>query len=382
WMRLIPFARSSRQPASGEFNRKWTLQPTSGEAGRGTDLEAAVREAIAALPGGMVPRVVLLSDGNENHGSIARASWLAQQLHVPIDTIALAGRPRPNLRVESVSLPVLAFTGEKFPIDLVVSSPAKASGTVELTAEGKVLGTSPISLEPGNNQLRVHASLNVEGAVDISGVVKTSSAGEVRFEQAITLRRPRVLYVSQDPAGTEANLLNTLQASKFDVQRTSDPTQGNLNDYQLVVFNNWDLESIPAARKEALEEFAKQGGGVLVIGGERNVYAENKKTEDALDRLLPAKLAPPRSPEGTCVVLIIDKSSSMEGRKMELARLSAIGVIENLRPTDMVGVLIFDNSFQWAVPIRKAEDRTTIKRLVAGITPDGGTQIAPALNEA
>jgi Ca-activated chloride channel family protein len=81
-------------------------------------------------------------------------------------------------------------------------------------------------------------------------------------------------------------------------------------------------------------------------------------------------------------VLIMDKSSSMEGRKMELARLSAIGVIENLRPTDMVGVLIFDNSFQWAVPIRKAEDRTTIKRLVAGITPDGGTQIAPALAEA
>ena len=121
WMRVIPFARSSRQPASGEFNTRWMLQQTSGEAGRGTDLEAAVREAIASLPGGMVPRVILLSDGNENHGSIARASWLAQHLHVPIDTIALAGRPRPNLRVESVSLPLLAFTGEKFPIDLVVS---------------------------------------------------------------------------------------------------------------------------------------------------------------------------------------------------------------------------------------------------------------------
>lgn len=67
---------------------------------------------------------------------------------------------------------------------------------------------------------------------------------------------------------------------------------------------------------------------------------------------------------------------------MELARLAAIGVIENLRPVDLVGVLIFDNSFQWAVPIRKAEDRQLIKRLVAGITPDGGTQIAPALSEA
>ena len=64
------------------------------------------------------------------------------------------------------------------------------------------------------------------------------------------------------------------------------------------------------------------------------------------------------------------------------AELSGIGVIDNLRPVDYVGVLIFDNSFQWAVPIRRAEDRGTIKRLIAGVMPDGGTQIAPALAEA
>jgi hypothetical protein len=72
----------------------------------------------------------------------------------------------------------------------------------------------------------------------------------------------------------------------------------------------------------------------------------------------------------------------MEGRKIELARAAAVGVVDNLKPEDHVGVLIFDNSFQWAVPIRKAEDKSLIKRLIAGITPDGGTQIAPALNEA
>ena len=72
----------------------------------------------------------------------------------------------------------------------------------------------------------------------------------------------------------------------------------------------------------------------------------------------------------------------MEGRKIELARLSAIGVIDHLRPIDSIGVLIFDNSFQWAVPMRRAEDKVLIKRLVSGITPDGGTQIAPALTEA
>src|SRR5207253_6690682 len=37
---------------------------------------------------------------------------------------------------------------------------------------------------------------------------------------------------------------------------------------------------------------------------------------------------------------------------------------------------------QWTVPVRKADDRASIKKLISGITPDGGTQIAPALTEA
>ena len=151
-----------------------------------------------------------------------------------------------------------------------------------------------------------------------------------------------------------------------------------------MVINNWDARTVPADRKRRhWKTSCKQGGGLLWIAGEHNVYDEKKDApDDALERTLPAKLAPPRTPEGTCVVLIIDKSSSMEGSKIELARLAAIGVVDNLRPIDSVGVLIFDNSFQWAVPIRHAEDRAMIKRLISGITPDGGTQIAPALTEA
>ncbi len=72
----------------------------------------------------------------------------------------------------------------------------------------------------------------------------------------------------------------------------------------------------------------------------------------------------------------------MEGKKIELARLAAIGVVENLKPDDRVGVLIFDNSFMWDVPIRSADNKTMIKREISGIIPDGGTQIAPALTEA
>ena len=98
--------------------------------------------------------------------------------------------------------------------------------------------------------------------------------------------------------------------------------------------------------------------------------------------LLPANLAPPRTPESTVVVLVLDKSSSMEGRKMDLARQSAMGVVDNLREVDQVGVLAFDNTFEWAIPVRANDDPRRLKQTIAGIIADGGTQIAPALKEA
>ncbi|MCC6861313.1 MAG: VWA domain-containing protein [Bryobacterales bacterium] len=382
WTRVLPFAKAVRRTQPQELDGKsWKLNYTQGPDARGTDLEAAFREAVATLPVGMVPRVVLISDGKENLGSAARGAWQAQQLGIPVDTVSLAGRPAPRLRVESVSLPTQVFSGERFPMDVTVQTPHRSSAEVEITAEGKALGVTRVQLEPGVNHFRVHARVAATGAIDLAGRIRAPDLGEAGFEYAVTLRRPKALLISQDPPGTEVHLLKVLEANQFEVDRAAGDIPEELDAYQLVVFNNWDAESVPAVRQAGIENYVKNGGGLLWIAGERNIYVE-KKIEDPLARTLPARLAPPRTPEGTCVVLIVDKSSSMEGRKMELARLAAIGVIDNLRPIDLVGVLIFDNSFQWAVPIRRAEDRSLIKRLVAGVMADGGTQIAPALAEA
>ncbi len=383
WTRVIPFARVTRPLAASEQDKGIHLAHTAGAAGHGTDLEYAIRDGAASLPAGMVPRLLLVSDGNENLGSVARAIWQAQQLGIPIDTVPLAGRAKPGLLLEGVTIPGQVFSGERFPIDVAVESPRAARAKVELTAEGKAIGGSEVDLQEGLNHLRLQASVNAAGAIAMAGRIAADGLGEARFEDSVTLRSPRVLVVSHDPAASEEHLLRALEANRFEVRQSPGGVPLKLDDYQLVVINNWDMESIAPAAKTALEDYVKQGGGLVWIAGEHNVYVDKKgKPEDALERTLPAKLAPPRSPEGTAVVLIIDKSSSMEGRKIELARLAAIGVVDNLRSIDSVGVLIFDNSFQWAVPIRRAEDRGTIKKLISGITPDGGTQIAPALTEA
>ena len=377
---IFPFARTPR--ALTEKEADFNLIHTPGADGRGTNLEAPIRQALASLPAGMLHRIALITDGNENDGAVTRAAWQAQQNGISIDTIALAGRSQPQLRTEAVGIPGAVFTGERFPVDLTIYSPRNIAATIELSAEGKAIGTHPITLETGENRVRIRTSLNAAGAIDVSGKIEAAGLGESRFEDAVTVRRPRVEWVSEDPAGTEGHIVDVLTANRFDIIQ-SKTLPADLDGTQLVAFNNIDMEGIPPADKQRVETFVQGGGGALIIAGERNSYVDHKGApEDPLARTFPAKLVPPRSPQGTCVVLIIDKSSSMEGKKIELARQAASGVVENLKPDDRVGVLIFDNSFMWDVPIRTADNKPLIKREIAGIIPDGGTQIAPALNEA
>ena len=92
-----------------------------------------------------------------------------QQLGVPVDTIALQGRPQPLLKTEAVGIPGAVFAGERFPVDLTIYAPRAVAATVELSAEGKPLGTSKVSLEAGENRVRIRTSLNASGAIDLSG---------------------------------------------------------------------------------------------------------------------------------------------------------------------------------------------------------------------
>jgi uncharacterized membrane protein len=381
WLRIVPFSSHARPLEKAELGKSIHFLRASDSSDRATNFEAAISDSLSAVPTGHIPKLVLMSDGNDNEGSAARAIASLQQMHIAVDTIPLNGRTAGGMRLISAAAPSTAYAGEQVPVDLRIDSGGATEATVRLSAEGKPLGESVVTLKAGINDVHLHARVNSEGVTSISGRVRATDGNEVEFNHALALLRAKVALYSGDTPAMEENLSRALTEAGFDITRWGNLKSLSSNSTQLLVLNNVDLNAIPPTEKHQIANFVRDGGGLLLIGGEHQQYKEDKKL-DALDEALPAKIAPPKTPEGTCVALIIDKSSSMEGRKIELARLSAIGVVDHLRLIDSIGVLIFDNSFQWAVPMRKAEDKTLIKRLISGIVPDGGTQIAPALTEA
>jgi Ca-activated chloride channel family protein len=75
------------------------------------------------------------------------------------------------------------------------------------------------------------------------------------------------------------------------------------------------------------------------------------------------------------VALVIDRSGSMQGEKIERAREAAIGALELLQPTDIVSVIAYDSDVSVLVPATRLTDREQVASVIRSIAADGNTAL-------
>jgi Ca-activated chloride channel homolog len=73
--------------------------------------------------------------------------------------------------------------------------------------------------------------------------------------------------------------------------------------------------------------------------------------------------------------LVIDRSGSMQGKKIEYARQAAIYAIEQLLPTDRASVTIYDDKVDVIVPNTLVQNKTDICQKIRHITERGMTNL-------
>ena len=100
--------------------------------------------------------------------------------------------------------------------------------------------------------------------------------------------------------------------------------------------------------------------------------------------VLAPRVAHAQTPSCTrlAVTLLVDRSGSMTGRKLEAAKTGAEAAVDRLGPDDCVAVLAFDHATTTVVPMQRVANRAAIKAAIATIQAGGGTDIAVALDGA
>lgn len=82
------------------------------------------------------------------------------------------------------------------------------------------------------------------------------------------------------------------------------------------------------------------------------------------------------------IVVVLDRSGSMAGSKIDLAKEATKETLSLLREKDSFGVLTFDYNFQWALKIADVQNKDVMREAVGRIIATGNTNIYPALREA
>ncbi len=75
------------------------------------------------------------------------------------------------------------------------------------------------------------------------------------------------------------------------------------------------------------------------------------------------------------VALVIDRSGSMQGPRIEAARKAAMAAVDRLSPRDIVSVVSYDDRVEVEVPATRATNPSAIKQKIAQLTPRGSTAI-------
>ncbi|MGD0517340.1 MAG: VWA domain-containing protein [Thermoguttaceae bacterium] len=377
-MSLLPFAA---KPGGGVGKNISPPDPM------GTDLAAAVAMARAAIPARYVPRIVLLTDGNETSGDLCAA---AQAAGVPISVVPLQGSSDGEVYIASVQAPSQVREGEPFAVDVVVWSACENECRVWLYRGSEPLANRRVHLAAGENRAGFRLSLVGQSAGTLAARVE--AVGDVtpeNNEAAVTVHvtpPPRALLVASRP-GLVETLVRSLCRKNIRTEVLAPnalPDRPDLlQNYDLLVLSNVPAISLSQRQMEAIQNYVRLGGGLIVLGGDHALTPGGYRNT-VLEEILPLVCEPnaDRPKPTLAMVLVLDCSGSMEGEKMRLVKLATRQAVEALGPQDQVGILAFDERSRWISPLQPCTDKESVLRDIDSVQAGGGTRMYPALEQA
>ena len=157
-----------------------------------------------------------------------------------------------------------------------------------------------------------------------------------------------------------------------------------LAGYDGIILSDIPAHRIGEARMSAIRDYVeKLGGGFVMIGG-MNSFGVGGYYRTPIEEVLPVKLKAPDQEESqsSALALVIDRSGSMSGQKIEICKAAAVASAELLSNKDFIGVYAFDSQVHEVVPMTKVTSTSTIAGQIALIGSGGGTNIYPGMAKA
>jgi uncharacterized membrane protein len=394
--RVVPLADDAKE---APVLARHDVKPESGKPrtglGAASDLATALQLAYGQYPAGYLRHAVVFSDGVQTDGDVLAEANRAKEFGVKIFTVPYH-RPVPGeVALRDLRVPDKVRVGEPFNLHASIfsSRPQKVKATLK---QGEAIngldGVRVLDLKPGDNDVTFKSVVRVAGevtyALDLAEIPEDRFKENNRFAVSVAVPgRPTVLYAEGNPARA-SYLASALSAQEFDVDvrgpREIPSSIRELERYDFVILSDAPADAVSLTQQDAIESYVRDlGGGFLFAGGESG-YGLGGWYHTTIERILPVRMdaEKKRDEPQVAMVLVIDRSGSMSGLPMEMAKAAAKATADTLSGDDLLEVIAFDSSPTRVVRMTAAKHRARIQNDIARIQAGGGTEIFSALDAA
>jgi Ca-activated chloride channel homolog len=355
----------------------------------GTNIERAVRQALASFAPSSLKRLVLVTDGHETEGNLGAVIPELDAAGVRVFTVPAAVRGEGDSWIEGIEVPKDVRAGETVAVAVSVFSRTARSAVVSLETASSRLAQREVDLVPGFSRISFETRLPQAGLLDLQARIETDQdpflSNDSRVETVSVAPPLSVLYIEGHPPSA-TYLERALEAEGLEVTVVAGASASSaarrLSAYDVVILSDVSAKSLDAQAMLALEAYVRDEDGGLIFAAGETSYGEEGYTDTVLERILPVEFRVEEKWKDLSLVIVLDKSYSMYGKKIALAKEATKAALDLLEETHRFGVVTFDWNPYVTIPLQLATNKDWIKDGISRIQASAQTNIYPALERA
>lgn len=372
-----------------QLTERWQQQN-----GADSHYEAAVDYAAALFPAGTSRDLILIGDGHETRGNLLEAARAAAVAGVRLHALPVAGPLRPDARVTQLA-PNRARLNEGATLKLTaqIESTLSAKATLRLYENGVQVEQRTLALKPGEPMTEIFTRTPAERNIYryravLEGVPGDSLPANNSALALVDVRgKLRLLYLEGE-TGEGQYLMQAMEKEgvQMDLRQPGNIPSSleALAGYDGIVISDIPAHQLGEPAMNAVREYVdKLGGGLVMLGGPQS-FGVGGYYRTPIEDILPVRLKAPDEEEkqSAAVALVIDRSGSMAGEKLEMAKSASIATAEVLGRNDFLGVFAFDSEAHVVAPMTRLTSSASVAGQIAALASGGGTNLQPAFEEA
>ncbi len=363
-------------------------RPPQGALDQGrTNIEAALRHAVALLPPDRLRRIVLFTDGRATEGSTDAALALLKDAGVRVFPAPSTVRSDGGGLVTKVRVPERARSGEMIGVEVDVFAAKAGPAAIRVSEAGETLAAIEVDLPSGPSTVPIPVRLDHAGLTALEAEIEVSGdalpLNDRRVVEVPVADEAEVLHV-EGHAESARYLRSALESGGVSVRTVSTEALGavELDEWDALVLSDVPPDRLNEQSMDRIARYVRDSGGGLVFAAGESSYGEDGYSDSILEEALPVDFQIEEKWKDLSLLIVLDKSYSMYGRKIALAKEATKAALDLLQDTHRFGVVTFDWNPYTTIPLQLVADREWIKEGISRIQASAQTNIYPALERA